>query len=324
MAINKHFPDITVSIVEESKNFAKVVAEPFEKGYGVTMGNALRRVLKTSIPGVGITSIKIEGVPHEFTTVKGIVEDIPDVVLNLKQVRFKIVEGDPELITVRLKGPGIFTAKQINDESSSFDVLNPELKICTLMDDADLSMDIRISRGRGYVLAEKNKVKDVPIGTIAMDTIFNPVTSVNWIVEPIPTSTEGYEKLEISIGTDGSTSPKDAINHAAAIIRNQISFFMFYDSRVINAVNEDEVNEAMEVKSILEKSIDEMELSVRSYNCLQAAGIRSIGELVGKEESEMLRYKNFGRKSLNELVEKLTSMNLYFGMDTTPYFGDKD
>ncbi|MFQ6610560.1 MAG: DNA-directed RNA polymerase subunit alpha C-terminal domain-containing protein, partial [Fidelibacterota bacterium] len=162
------------------------------------------------------------------------------------------------------------------------------------------------------------------IGTIAMDTIFNPVTNVSWIVEPIPTSTEGHERLEMEITTDGSTSPKDAINHAASIIRSQISFFMFSDSNMIKAVNEDEVNEAMEIKSILEKSIDEMELSVRSYNCLQAAGIRTIGELVGKEESEMLRYKNFGRKSLTELVEKLTSMNLHFGMDTTTYLGNRD
>jgi len=324
MAINKHYPDISVTIVEEALNYAKVVAEPFEKGYGVTIGNALRRVLKTSIPGVGITSIKIEGVPHEFTTVKGIVEDIPDVVLNLKQVRFKIVEGDPELITVKLKGPGLFTSKMIGDESSSYDVLNPDLKICTLMEDADLSIDIRISRGRGWVLAEKNKIKDAPIGTIAMDTIYNPVTTVSWNVAPIPTSTEGHERLELEIITDGSTSPKDAINHAAPVIRSQVSFFMFNDSSVIKAVNEDEVNEAMEIKSVLEKSIDEMELSVRSYNCLQAAGIRSIGELVGKEESEMLRYKNFGRKSLTELVEKLTSMSLHFGMDTTAYLGDRD
>ena len=192
------------------------------------------------------------------------------------------------------------------------------------MEDADLSIDIRISRGRGWVLAEKNKIKDAPIGTIAMDTIYNPVTTVSWNVAPIPTSTEGHERLELEIITDGSTSPKDAINHAASVIRSQVSFFMFNDSSVIKAVNEDEVNEAMEIKSVLEKSIDEMELSVRSYNCLQAAGIRSIGELVGKEESEMLRYKNFGRKSLTELVEKLTSMSLHFGMDTTAYLGDRD
>ncbi|MBT3634046.1 MAG: DNA-directed RNA polymerase subunit alpha [Candidatus Marinimicrobia bacterium] len=324
MAKNKHYPDISVELHDESDTFATVIAEPFEKGYGITIGNALRRVLKTSIPGVAITSAKIEGVAHEFTTVEGIVEDIPDVVLNLKQVRFKVVEGDPELVTIELKGPGEFTAKDITEQSSSFEVLNPEHKICTLMESADLSIDIRISRGKGYTLAQSNKVKDAPLGTIALDSIFNPVTDVSWEVAPIPTSTEGHERLVMEVTTDGSTSPKDAVNHAAKIIRNQISLFMFNDSSAIQAVNEDEINEAMEVKSVLEKSIDEMELSVRSYNCLQAAGIRYIGELVEKEESEMLRYKNFGRKSLTELVEKLSSMGLHFGMDTAPFIGEKD
>ncbi len=324
MAKNKHFPDINVNLVEEGDTFAKVVVEPFEKGYGITIGNAIRRVLKTAIPGVAITSVRIDGITHEFTTIPHVVEDIPDIVLNLKQVRFKVVEGAPELVTVHLKGPGEFTAADIDRQTSSFDVLNPDLKICTLMEKADVSFDIRIARGKGYTLAEKNKLKDAPLGTIAMDSIFNPVINVGWHVTPIPTSTEGHERLILEVTTDGSTTPKDAINHAASIIRNQVTLFMFNDSIAIQAVNEDEINEAMEIKSVLEKSIDEMELSVRSYNCLQAAGIRTIGELVEKEESEMLRYKNFGRKSLTELVDKLSSMGLHFGMDTTPYLGERD
>jgi len=239
MAKNKHYPDISVELQNESDTFATVVAEPFEKGYGVTIGSALRRVLKTSIPGVGITSAKIEGVAHEFTTVEGIVEDIPDVILNMKQVRFKVVEGDPELVTIELKGPGEFTAADISRQSTSFEVLNPEHKICTLMESADLSVDLRISRGKGYTLSMNNKIKDAPIGTIALDTIFNPVTNVSWDVSPIATSTEGHERLVMNVTTDGSTSPKDAINHAAKIIRNQISLFMFNDSSAIQAVNED-------------------------------------------------------------------------------------
>ncbi len=325
MANNRHFPPIAVEIKKETDNYAEIEAYPFERGFGVTIGNSLRRVLLTAIPGVAITSIRIDGVAHEFSTVKGIVEDVADIIINLKEVRFKLVEDvGPELVTVRVKGPGEFTGADITRESQSFEVLNPEYKIATLMDNADATFELRIARGKGYSSAVKNKLKDAPIGTIAMDSIFNPITNVAWDVQPIPTSIESEEQLSMKISSDGSTSPKDALNHSAAIIRQQLALFMFDDSEVINAVNEEEFNEALEIKGLLVKNIDEMELSVRSYNCLQSAGIRTIGELVSKEESEMLKFKNFGRKSLNELVEKLESMGLGFGIDVKQFLGDEE
>ena len=187
--------------------------------------------------------------------------------------------------------------------------------IATLNDKAKLNIDIRISRGKGYYAANRNKRSDDVIGTIPMDSIFNPISNVSWQVEPIATSTEGHERLIMTVESNGATKPKDAMNHSANILRQHMQFFMFDDSLSIKAVNDDEINEALQLKNILSKTIDEMELSVRSHNCLQAAGIFKISELVSKEESEMLKYKNFGRKSLTELVEKLSQLGLSFGMD---------
>ncbi len=325
MANNRHFSPIDVEILEESDNYAEIVAKPFERGFGVTIGNSLRRVLMTGIPGIAITSVRIEGVAHEFSTVEGIVEDVADIILNLKKVRFKLVEDvGPELVTIHLTGPGHFTGQDITNASESFEVLNPEIKIGTLMDTCDTTFEIRISRGKGYSSAVKNKLKDAPLGTIAMDSIFNPITNVAWDVTDIPTSIENEEQLILKITSDGSTSPKDALNHSSSILRQHLVLFMFDDSELIASVNEEEFNEALEIKSLLVKNIDEMELSVRSYNCLQSAGIKSIGELVAKDEGEMLKFKNFGRKSLNELVEKLESMGLHFGMDVKQYLGEEE
>ena len=323
--MNKHFTDITVEVLQETDTFTEIIAQPFERGYGVTIGNSLRRVLLTAIPGVAITSVKIDGVDHEFTTIDGVVEDVPDIVLNLKKVRFKLLENmGPELVSIQAKGPRILTAGDIGEASRVYEVLNPDLKIATLMENADINFDVRIARGKGYSAAERNKLKDAPLGTIAIDSIFNPVTNVGWTAQPIPTSIEGFEKLTMQVTSDGSTAPKDAINHAATLLRQHLAFFLFNDSVAIQAVNEEEVNEALEIRSLLTKNIDEMELSVRSYNCLQSAGIRTIGELVSKEESEMLKFKNFGRKSLNELVEKLEGMGLHFGLDTKQYLDEEE
>jgi len=319
MAKNKHFEEIGINIEEHSENSAKVVAEPFERGYGVTIGNVLRRTLLTSIPGAAITSIRIEGVTHEFTTIDGVMEDIADIILNLKEIRFNAVEEGPELVTVELQGPCKFTGKDIAKVATEFEVLNPNAHIATLTEEKTLNFDIRISRGKGYSPAVKNKRKDDTLDTIPIDAIFNPVTKVSWDVQPIATSTEGDEKLVLEVVTDGSTSPKDAINHAGGIARQHLAYFMFNDSSALKAVNDEEISEALELKSILAKSIDEMELSVRSHNCLQAAGIRTIGSLVSKEESVMLKFKNFGRKSLTELQEKLGELNLSFGMDISQY-----
>ena len=319
MANSKYFEDIEIDFLEESDTQAKIVAEPFDRGYGVTIGNSLRRSLLTSIPGGAITSIKIDGVSNEFTTIKGILEDVTDIILNLKAVRFKMLDEGPELVTVRLEGPCEFTGSDIANVASQFEVLNPKHHIATITEEKILVFEIRISRGKGYSPAVRNKRQDDTLGTIPIDAIFNPVTSVSWDVQPIATSTEGHERLTMEVHSDGSTTPKDAINHAAAITRQHLAYFMFNDSSAIRAVNEEEINEALEIKGILTKSIDEMELSVRSHNCLQAAGIRTIGELVEKEESEMLKFKNFGRKSLTELQEKLGELDLHFGLDVKSY-----
>ena len=319
MSSNQYFQEIGIEFVEESEKYAKIVAEPFDRGYGVTIGNTLRRALLTAIPGAAITSIKIDGVNHEFTTIKGILEDVADIILNLKDIRFKMLDEGPEVVIVELDGPCKFTGKDIGKLSKQFEVLNSDHHIATITGDKKLSFEIRISRGKGYSLAVKNKRSDDTLGTIAIDSIFNPITNVSWDVQPIATSTEGHERLMMEIHSDGSTCPKDAINHAANITRQKLAYFMFNDSNAIKAVNEEEMNEVLEIKGILTKSIDEMELSVRSHNCLQAAGIRTIAELVSKEESEMLKFKNFGRKSLTELQEKLGELELSFGMDVNQY-----
>jgi DNA-directed RNA polymerase subunit alpha len=319
MAKNKHFEEIGINIQEESEKVATVIAEPFDRGYGVTIGNCLRRTLLTCIPGAAITSIRIDGVTHEFTTIDGVLEDIADIILNLKEVRFKAVEDGPELVSVELQGPCKFTGANIAALATDFEVLNPDEHIATITEEKTLCIDIRISRGKGYSPAAKNKRKDDTLDTIPIDAIFNPVTKVAWDIQDIATSTEGNERLSLDVSTDGSTSAKDAINHAAAIARQHLAYFMFNDSSALKAVNDEEISEALELKSILSKSIDEMELSVRSHNCLQAAGIKTIGALVSKEESEMLKFKNFGRKSLTELQEKLGELSLSFGMDISQF-----
>tara|TARA_B110000263_G_C15270872_1_gene493406 strand:+ start:173 stop:1141 length:969 start_codon:yes stop_codon:yes gene_type:complete len=314
---SKHFEDIKINFTEDSDKSVKIVAEPFERGYGVTVGNALRRTLMTSVPGAAIVSVKIDGADHEFSVLKGVLEDVSDIILNLKEVIFKIINDGPEHISLSLKGPLEFKAKHINDMINDFEVLNPNHLIATLNDKGKLNIDIRIARGKGYSIADKNKRSDDIIGTIPMDSIFNPISNVSWHVESIATSTEGQERLTMTVESNGATKPKDAMNHSANILRQQMQFFMFDDSDSLKAVNDDEINEALQLKNILSKTIDEMELSVRSHNCLQAAGIFKISELVSKEESEMLKYKNFGRKSLTELVEKLGQLALSFGMDIT-------
>ena len=313
--VSKHFEDIKIKFVEDTDTTAELVAEPFERGYGVTVGNALRRTLMTSVPGAAIVSVKIDGVDHEFSSIDGILEDVSDIILNLKEVIFKTVNDGPEQISLSLEGPTEFTAKNIADKITDFEVLNPEHLIATIGKNSKLDIDIRIARGKGYSNAKKNKRSDDAIGTIPMDSIFNPISKVSWSVEPIATSTEGEERLIMNVVSNGATKPKDAMNHSANILRQKMQFFMFDDSLSIKAVNDDEINEALELKNILSKSIDEMELSVRSHNCLQAAGIYQISELVSKEESAMLKYKNFGRKSLTELVAKLNQLGLKFGMD---------
>lgn len=303
-----------LKVVEVDDQHATLTVEPLDRGYGITLGNAMRRVLLTAIPGAAITSIKIDGVQHEFSTVPGIIEDVADIILNLKEVRFKLAEAKPETVKLALSGNGVVRADVIGKQTESFEVLNPELEICTLNGKADVNMEVKISRGKGYVPHTKNKLPDAPIGTIYIDSIYNPVTNCTFESQPLAASKDQQERLTMDVYTDGSTSPTDAVNYAAKLLHSLADIFTFEDSADIADVEGEIDDMGIQLRNLLRKSIDEMELSVRSHNCLQAAGIKSIFELVIKEESEMLKFKNFGRKSLTELQEKLGEMGLYFGM----------
>jgi DNA-directed RNA polymerase subunit alpha len=319
MSKNKHFSDIKIKVVDDSGNILQLEAEPFERGYGVTLGNSLRRILLTSIPGAAITSIKIDGVQHEFTAIDGVKEDLTEIVLNLKELRFLMKDEGPEAINFSVQGPCILKGKKLNEYLNDFEVLNGDHHIAEITTNRKLDIEMRVQRGRGYSLAKNNKRSNDTIGTIPIDALYNPILNVSWDVDPIATSSEGHERLSMLIESDGSTKPKDAINHAANIAREHYAFFLFDDSEAIRAVDNKELVEALETKNLLLKTIDEMELSVRSHNCLQAAGIKTIGELVSKDESQMLKFKNFGRKSLTELVAKLSELGIEFGMDISQY-----
>ena len=307
-----------LTVQEHDDRHMTLVVEPLERGYGITLGNSMRRLLLTAIPGAAITSIKIDGVLHEFSTIPGVIDDVADIILNLKQVRFKLNELKPGPTTVVLKGEGVVKAGEIGKQTDQFVILNPDLEICTLNGEKEINLEVRVSRGKGYVAADTNKLPDAPIGTIFLDAIYNPVTNVTFDVQPLPASKDQQERLTLDVHTDSSTSPKDSVNYAAILLHGLADIFTFEESVPIADV-EDKINDKdIQLRGILKKNIDEMELSVRSHNCLQAAGIRTIYEMVTKEETEMLKFKNFGRKSLTELQEKLGEMGLYFGMDVDP------
>ncbi len=307
-----------LKVQEHDDRHITLIVEPLERGYGITLGNGMRRTLLTAIPGAAITSIKIDGVLHEFSTIPGVIEDVADIILNLKQVRFKLNELKPDPTTIVLKGEGVVKASEIGKETDQFIVLNPDLEICTLNGENEIKMELRVSRGKGYLSSETNKLPDAPIGTIFLDAIYNPVTNVTFDVQPLPASKDQQERLTLDVYTDCSTTPKDAVNYAAMLLHGLADIFTFKESVPIAEVEHKIDEKDIQLRSLLKKSIDEMELSVRSHNCLQAAGVRTIYELVTKEENEMLKFKNFGRKSLTELEEKLGEMGLYFGMKINP------
>ena len=319
----KFFDELSVNFSRDENSNAKLTIEPFNKGSGTTIGNSLRRMLMTSIPGAAISSIKIEGVHHEYTSIDGIKEDLVDIILNLKKIRFKMLDDGPEVISLNLQGPCDFNAGDMNSELTQFEVINKKLHIATITKKKNIEIEIRVQRGIGYSAAIENKRIDDHLETIQVDAIYNPITKVVWNVEPIPTSITGQERLHLEVESDGSTTPKDAINHAAYITRQHLAYFMFDDSSAIKALDDEELNEVLEMREVLSKNIDEMELSVRSHNCLMAAGIETIGELVSKDEATMLKYKNFGRKSLTELQFKLSELELKFGMDIEKFYNEE-
>jgi DNA-directed RNA polymerase subunit alpha len=292
---------------------ATVVAEPLERGFGLTLGNALRRVLLSSLQGAAITSVQIDNVLHEFSSVSGVREDVTDIILNLKGVALKMEVEGPKRLSISAKGPMVVTAGDIS-ESNGVAVLNRDHVICHLDDGADLYMELTVSTGKGYVSADKNKPEDAPIGLIPIDAIYSPVKRVSYEVQP---TREGqvldYDKLTLKLETDGSLAPDDAVAYAARILQDQLQVFVNFDEP--ESARGDASDEDLEFNPLLLKKVDELELSVRSANCLKNDNIVYIGDLIQKTEAEMLRTPNFGRKSLNEIKEVLSGMGLHLGMD---------
>ncbi len=311
-----------------SDTFGRFIVQPLERGYGVTLGNSLRRVLISSLPGSAIMAIRINDAPHEFTTIKGVVEDLSEIILNLKEVRFKDITGKSAKIEFSLKGPHKFTAKDLQDSTSDFEILNPDKYIATLNKDANLNIELRMGTGVGYVPSEDNKQANIPMEFIAMDSVFSPVKLANYIVENTRVGKRtDYEKLIIEITTDGSINPEDALVYAAKLMQEHIQLFLNLNPQHIEKKEEPAKTEKDEehemIRKILIMPVDELDLSVRSQNCLRSANIKTIADLVGKNESEMLHYRNFGRKSLAELGELIENFGLTFGMDVDKYLKEE-
>jgi DNA-directed RNA polymerase subunit alpha len=313
--------------IEEStrtRTFARFFVQPLEKGFGVTLGNSLRRVLLSSLPGSAITAIRIEGIQHEFSTVKGVVEDVSDIILNLKQVRMRPVNKKATKIVVPVKGPGALTAAEIQKASSEVEILNPDRHIATLNKDANFELELRIGRGRGYLPADENKSPDQPIGMIAIDSIFTPMKNVRYFVETTRVGGQtDFEKLVLEIETDGSMLPDEALTHAGKILRDHVQLFInFGQEPETEKLEPEQEGEVARIRKSLKLSVDELELSVRSHNCLRSANIKTLGDLVRRSEAELLKFRNFGRKSLAELSAIVEELGLTFGMDVDKYLKD--
>jgi DNA-directed RNA polymerase subunit alpha len=295
--------------------YGKFIAEPFERGYGQSVGNSLRRILLSSITGAAITSVKFEGVTHEFSSIPGVVQDTTEIILNLKELKIKLFNSGAKTLRLSVKGERNVVAADIQTDAD-VEILNPQLHLATLTEeDAVLDIEIEVGEGRGYAPAERNKREGQSIGVIPVDSIFTPVTQVKYSVESarIGQMTD-YDKLIMEIWTDGRIHPEDALAHASKILRDSLQIFINFEEEPIQ--QDDSVSEEEErLRELLNESVEELELSVRSANCLKTANIKTIGDLVRKTESDMLKYKNFGRKSLNEIKEILGGMGLSFGMD---------
>jgi len=315
-------------VLDEStytNTYGRFSLQPLERGYGVTLGNSLRRVLISSLTGAAITSVKFSGVLHEFTTIEGVVEDVSEIILNLKQVRMKLLSKKPNKIDISFDGQGEWTAADIQKASNEVEVLNPELHIATLNKNIKLLVELNVGKGVGYVPAAENVSPDQTIGVIPVDSIFTPIKNVKYDVENVRIGDKAdYEKLTLEITSDGSITPDDALTQAAKILREHVQLFINFD---IEQEEEQAVTpkdtESERIKKILLTPVDDLELSVRSHNCLKAANIKNLADLVRKDEGEMLKFRNFGRKSLSELMEIVETMGLEFGMDVDKYIKEE-
>ncbi len=319
-----------VIMLEANNRLGKFEFRPLEPGYGITVGNALRRILLSSLEGYAVTTVKIDGIDHEFSTITGVIEDVTEIILNLKQIRFKriVEDADHEKITVKLSGQDVFRAGNLNSVLSGFEVLNPDLVIFRMEPDVKLQLELTVNRGRGYVPAEENQPADSEFGLIALDSIFTPVRNVKYSVENYRVEQKtDYEKLLLEIETDGSVHPKDALKEAAKIL---IYHFMLFSDEKITLDSDDKLSneefdeEVLHMRQLLKTKLVDLDLSVRALNCLRAAEVETLGDLVKFNKNDLLKFRNFGKKSLTELEERLETMNLSFGMEVAKYKLDKD
>ena len=302
-----------IELGADANRKARLIAEPLERGFGVTLGNSLRRVLLSSLQGAAVTAVQIDGAVHEFSSLEGVREDVVDIVLNIKQMALRMHTEGPRRMTLRATGPGAVTAGQI-DTGSEIEVLNPDHVLCTLDDGATVRMEFTVQNGKGYVPSEQNRPEDAPIGLIAVDSLYSPVKRVAYRVEPTRQGQSlDYDKLVMEVETNGAISPVDAVAYAARILQDQLQIFITFEEPKKKV--EGESKPELPFNPALLKKVDELELSVRSANCLKNDNIVYIGDLIQKTEAEMLRTPNFGRKSLNEIKEVLAGMNLHLGMD---------
>ena len=319
-----------VIMLEADAFQGKFEFRPLEPGYGITIGNALRRILLSSLEGFAITSIKIEGIDHEYSTIPGVIDDVTNIILNLKQIRFKqIVEDiENEKVTINVAGATSFKAGDIGKYFTGFEVLNPKLVICELDPSANFQIDITVNKGRGYVPSEENKTSNQEMGVIPIDAIFTPIRNVKYAIENYRVEqVTDYEKLVLEISTDGSIHPKEALKEAAKILIHH--FMLFSDEKISMEITEGDNGEEFDeeilhMRQLLKTKLTDLELSVRALNCLKAADVETLGQLAGFHKHDLLKFRNFGKKSLTELDEKLESLNLSFGMDIAKYKLDKE
>jgi len=315
-----------VQIEAASQSYGKFVCEPLERGFGITIGNSLRRIILSSLYGAAITAVKFEKAMHEFTVIEGVLEDISEIILNLKSVRLRMCDAGPRYLTISVKGEKVVTAKDLVSEDGAIEILNGDQHIATLKDGAKLEMTLTVNVNKGYSLSEANKDEDAPVGTVPIDAIFSPIKKVNYVVSNARVGQKtDYDKLTLEVWTDGSILPEDAVAYAAKIMKEQFSIFINFDEdQEPEYLDEEEEVPSPTYNENLYRSVEELELSVRSANCLKNANINKIYQLVQRTEAEMLKTKNFGRKSLNEIKEVLTEMGLSLGMKLEGFVPPKE
>jgi DNA-directed RNA polymerase subunit alpha len=305
------------------KNYGRFVVEPLERGFGQTLGNAMRRVLLSSIQGAAFTALRIDGVQHEFSTIPGVYEDVTNIVLNIKRVNVKLLGDEPKTITLDIKSKGEYSAANL-EHDAEVEILNPEQHLVTLTDNVKFRMELEIASGRGFITADLNKKPNQPINTIALDSLYSPVTKVNYEVENTRVGQRtDFDRLILHVWTNGAVTPEESLAFAAKLLKDHLEIFGHVDQEIEMAEEEKVDEEILRIRNLLKMRVDELELSVRSSNCLRAANIVTLEDLVRKTDGEMLRYRNFGRKSLNELNNILSELGLSFGMDVEKYKEEK-